>query len=1073
MSDIENDELKPTKPFISNSPTGEDLFEGRAHSTIANNIARTLRHNPDCKIIGLDGGWGTGKSNLVHQICKLLKKDYHFFIYDAWGHQEDLQRRSLLEELLDDLIKNSILDDNWKGRLKLVLAKVKETESKKIPKLGTGIIATGLMVTLSIIAKLIAENVSSQWLKISITCAPLLLFILLIILNILKKIETELKSGNFQLCLKIIKTSFWDFFLVHQNTIEEEIRYETVSEDEPSVKKFRDWMKDISGALQTKKLVIVFDNMDRLHKRKVQELWSSIHVFFAENSYENIRVIVPFDRAHIKTAFTSEEHSDNKFFGNDFINKTFNIVYRVSPPILTDWKRYFDIKWKEAFGEESLSTDYYNNIVQIFDLLSEDITPRNIIAFINEFISIRNINSSHIPGKYIALFILGKDTICANPVAEITSPTYLKGLEFFYKDDEDLPKYIAALVYQIDPDKAIQVIFAEKLRRALENNSKAEIQQISEIAEFPMILENTLPKVLNIQNATLALHTLAKEKLGNELQQQITWESLLSKYQISYKSSIEEYQTILLQRVESKEKLLNQLLTGIAGTTDFNITEYYNSINKLGDALGEELNVFDYLGEKKVKVIELIELIRLAKEDYLAYKISSDPNELQAHLSTIDADNFNEFDFVKFIKNKEELTKYYAKLDVLLKAAFVESNKSKIEKLLSKSKEERLVKPFTFKAPDDQVYTVATNIKESEDLFADLVCMRLAKKAAFDANYVSHFDNYLSKTDEATVEKVASRIEYYMDYGDLLINAPSLTQYPLYKLIVQRLTNHSYGNSRLTFISVLKDFDVICKSAEIQVGDLLKRLEAWKPDGLTAENLMTHVSINLFKEATKANGKIGKKLKEVLTEYLNSLDLNKWEKFLSENSKEIELLLAFEDYELNSFGIEGAKETLNKIAAKKLENYNIDTWRLLIQREIKQGKNLKATFNTIRDTLIREQTMDVKLFLFFGEWLFEHADLVEHKGSLRTIFKLEIIQDAGCLNIMRKHKAMIPNIIAAAKEEAEDFITAIKELCKTNKSDAVNELATTIGVTLEESEAEKPVEDRYTSDKSDDRNASL
>jgi len=1059
MPELDNEELHPIKPFISNSPTGEDLFEGRAHSTIANNIARTLTHNSNCKIIGLDGGWGTGKSNLVYQIRKRLKNDYHFFIYDAWGHQEDLQRRSLLEELLDDLIRNHLLDTSWKDRLKLILAKVKQTDSKKIPKLGTGIIATGLMVTLSIIAKLIAENVSGQSLKILITCTPLLLYILLILINIKKKIKSELKEGNFELCLEIIKSSFWDFFLVHQNTIEEEVKYETISEDEPSVKKFRDWMKEISDALKTKKLVIVFDNMDRLHKRKVQELWSSIHVFFAENSYENIRVIVPFDRAHVKTAFTTEGPNESKFFGNDFINKTFNIVYRVSPPILTDWKRYFDIKWKEAFGEESLKTDYYNNIVQIFDLLSEDITPRNIIAFINEFISIKNINTVHIPGKYIALFILGKDTICDNPVAEITNPTYLKGLDFLYKDDDELPKYIAALVYQIDPEKAIQLIFAEKLRRNLENNSTTDIQQISEITEFPMILENTLPKVLNIQNATLALNTLVKEKLGNELQQQITWECLLSKYQITYKSSLEEYQTVLLQRVKSKERLLNQLLAGIAGTSDFNITEYYNSINKLKDTLGDELDVFDYLEEKEVKVNEFIELVRLAKDDYLIYNVSSDTDELQAHLSTIDTSNFHEFDFVKFIKGEEVLTNYYAKLDTLLKAVFAESDKSKIEKLLLKSKEERFVKPFVLKIPDDQVYTVATNTKETEDLFADLVCMRLAKKAVFDNNYVAHFDNYLSRTDEATVEKVASRIEYYMSYGDLLLSAAPFNKYPLYKLIVQKITAQSYGISRLDILNVFKDFDNICHLTEIKAEDLLKRIDGWKLDTLTSENLITHVSINLFKKATKPDGKIGKRLTSVLTEYLNSLDQNKWESILSENSKEIEMLLCFDGYEMNSFGIEGVKETLNKIAGKKIESYDVDIWRLLIERELKQGKNLKATFNTIRDTFIREQTMDVKLFLFFGEWLFEHADLIEQKGSLRTIFKLEVIHDAGCLNKIHKHKEMMPNIIAAAKEEAEDFLTAIKELYKTNKSDLVKDIAIEIGVSLEASELENPKED--------------
>ena len=38
----------------------------------------------------------------------------------------------------------------------------------------------------------------------------------------------------------------------------------------------------------------------------------------------------------------------------DFINKTFNVVYRVSPPIISDWKNYFALMWKHAFGEDAV-----------------------------------------------------------------------------------------------------------------------------------------------------------------------------------------------------------------------------------------------------------------------------------------------------------------------------------------------------------------------------------------------------------------------------------------------------------------------------------------------------------------------------------------------------------------------------------------------------------------------------------------------------------------------------------------------------------------------------------------------
>lgn len=62
------------------------------------------------RIIGLEGKWGSGKSNVVENIKKHLDGEgYHTFTYDAWGHQEDLQRRSILETLTNDLIENKVL----------------------------------------------------------------------------------------------------------------------------------------------------------------------------------------------------------------------------------------------------------------------------------------------------------------------------------------------------------------------------------------------------------------------------------------------------------------------------------------------------------------------------------------------------------------------------------------------------------------------------------------------------------------------------------------------------------------------------------------------------------------------------------------------------------------------------------------------------------------------------------------------------------------------------------------------------------------------------------------------------
>ena len=165
---------------------------------------------------------------------------------------------------------------------------------------------------------------------------------------------------------------------IYNGTIKNDISYETVSEEEPSVIDFRKWMQDISDNIgkSNKKLIVVYDNMDRLPADKVKELWSSIHTFFSENGFPNIWSIIPFDEKHLSCAFG--ESNDKEQLTKHFINKTFPIVYRVKPPFITDYEVIFDTLFNEAFGttegEETKKT-----ISRIFRLEKPNATIREMI----------------------------------------------------------------------------------------------------------------------------------------------------------------------------------------------------------------------------------------------------------------------------------------------------------------------------------------------------------------------------------------------------------------------------------------------------------------------------------------------------------------------------------------------------------------------------------------------------------------------------------------------------------------------------------------------------------------------
>ena len=164
---MENNEQFPR--FIPDKPTGDDVFEGKSQSHLANSICKYILSNDSNassekwqmpRIIGLEGKWGSGKSNVVENIKKHLDGEgYHTFTYDAWGHQEDLQRRSILETLTNDLIENKVLGGRveikmrngesnkaeWKDQLSLLLSNKTTTITKPQTRL-TGSAIWGIVL---------------------------------------------------------------------------------------------------------------------------------------------------------------------------------------------------------------------------------------------------------------------------------------------------------------------------------------------------------------------------------------------------------------------------------------------------------------------------------------------------------------------------------------------------------------------------------------------------------------------------------------------------------------------------------------------------------------------------------------------------------------------------------------------------------------------------------------------------------------------------------------------------------------------------------------------------------------
>ena len=627
--------------YIDNKPIGKDQFEGKAHERISTSIAEHIKdNNNSLRVIGIEGEWGSGKSNIIELLRTQLKETHHIYVYDAWGHQEDSQRRAFLEELTEELIQEKILSEKtiykdlagnekeitWKEKIKFLLARKRETNKKTVPKLSIGIIIIGVVLILTPILTLVADILFDEntiwWKRILLPLSP-------IILSVIAYLWTSAKNRKW--------VDISELFFIFKGKELESTTYEIFSDLDPSVKEFKEWIKSISNGLSKIDLIIVYDNMDRLPPEKVKELWSSIHTFFAEEEYDKIDVLIPFDRKHLQQAFKNADNTTN-----EFINKTFSIIYRVTPPVLTDWKDFFSQKFGEAFGNKE--DKEFPTVLSIFDRLKKKFTPRDIIIFINELVTFKKIWGDEIPLRYMAIFCLKKEIILDAPQKNILNNSYLDTAKDLFTEDDKLQNFISALTFNVPVDKASQVLLVRDLEITLRGESSSTIEELIKNPHFIDILEEVIQNSdIVIDNTISTLSTLDTSQVkGNHIRERIqkVWDTLVAKQCLVDKMALifeEKYKNLLLNSSKgSRIKLLKYIVNGFNNIEEIKGDDYYNSFKDLEYFIIKEKIIFNITSQIKQKSVSpeiFLNYLKVSKADYKKYKLKTDSNKLDGYIS--------------------------------------------------------------------------------------------------------------------------------------------------------------------------------------------------------------------------------------------------------------------------------------------------------------------------------------------------------------------------------------------------------------------------------------------------------
>lgn len=1060
--------MKNTNPkYIDNRPIGKDQFEGKSHDRIAKSISLHIKNENDLRIIGIEGEWGSGKSNIIELIKTELEDSHHIYLYDSWGHQEDSHRRAFLEELTENLIDNKVLDNEttyedvtgkkekitWQKKLKYLLSRKRESHQKTIPMVSTGIVIIGLVIVLSPIFTLISEILFDEntvwWKKLILPLFPLFTSICAYIIFSIKN-------------KALINLS--EVFYLYKGKELENTTLEVFSDSEPSVKEFKSWIQSISDGL-AKGLVVVFDNMDRLPPEKVKGLWSSIHTFFAEHKYNKIHIIIPFDRSHLQQAFSKEE-----IMTNEFINKTFSITYRVSPPVLTDWKDFFTTKFEDAFGGE---VEDFSTVISVFDRLKKKFTPRDIIVFINELVTYRSIWKDEIPLKYIALFVLNKEKILDKPQQVILSNDFLDSAKNLFIEDDDLQNYISALAFNVPIDKASQVLLVRDLELVLRNNSQVGINELAKHNHFIEILEAVIfNSEYEVETAIPALQSLDISTIkGKRIKTRLTniWDELTAKQcMIEIKELLfnDNFKSLLKNAsTGSKRKLIAYLSDSYRNLENIEGRKYYDCFKEFDEFIvNEKFNqkLDQFLETKAVLPEKFIDYLAAAKADYKKYKLTSEPSELDSYLSdkiSTEIDSIpNDVDFA-LIKKEYSFDKTNKQIETLISENSLNAeNFNKIIKIYKSISED---KPLNKVISIDNLYSLLQSVTIDMPGYKELIAIRLTYANTYNQNiqpkgWRDNTTQFIQNADEDIARDIASQIEYYKNFGDLLLSVITWNQ-ALLNIVCRELTLKSFGRSKLNIVTVLPKFENIVNTINVSEEEMLKRLDGWSQlaiKNVNSENIEEVVPDYSFFEYTTAYSlKLTEHLNKTIKDFINSEDeqtlLAEWNDDSSYTYNSLYILMdnnKIKSLPRNIFNT--IKQVLINISKSSLEIPKEDSiWPFFID---KSNKNeIAPTIRGIRDYFINNGNITSNQFIFFELFFEKFGKLSDKSGDVTRAILGKVISNNDCFNLIISKQNFYISIINAAKEDAADLKDNIYDRLESDQeNEGLKSFANKIGVEI-------------------------
>ena len=345
--------------------------------------------------IGLFSKWGSGKSSIIDQLSADIKteKGTNVFVFDAWKYQEDSLRRTFLIKLEKFLVDNkydvpsNILSSFYCKKTTSIATPSEVLDEKPLSKnffykiwyqyksVIIFLVIPFLMGTaFYILGDFYPQNKFVSGAKSFLAYVNSLAWLGLIAGIFLKPIAEKFLEKITSKIFESTKT-----YTEIRTQIEEEDRLN-------SPEQFENVFNEMIKTVKDGKLVIVFDNIDRVQGDVALKILSTIKTFLDPIEKSKVIFIVPCDSDAINkqiTAFYNNQKS-NDFDESEYLKKLFNVILHTPEFIDADLQQYTTSLIQQTGDIKNIinKEDVVSVITKAFNT-----NPREVKQFINNLVS--------------------------------------------------------------------------------------------------------------------------------------------------------------------------------------------------------------------------------------------------------------------------------------------------------------------------------------------------------------------------------------------------------------------------------------------------------------------------------------------------------------------------------------------------------------------------------------------------------------------------------------------------------------------------------------------------------------